>query len=76
MAYVNYCEKEELANPHCQKLADLDFRVTEQDKAWYAEPCASVSAALLQSGRKRSAGVMGTADCRKTGRYGWSSQNN
>ena len=76
MAYVNYCEKEELANPHCQKLADLDSRVTERDKAWYAEPCASVSAELLQSGRKRSAGVMGTADCRKTGRYGWSSQNN
>ena len=59
---MNYCEKEELANPHCQKLADLDSRVTEQDKAWYAEPCASVSAELLQSGRKRSAGAMVKAD--------------
>ena len=37
MVYVNYCEKEELANPRCQKLADLDSRVAEQDKAWYAE---------------------------------------
>lgn len=37
MAYVNYCEKEELANPRCQKLADLDSRVAEQDKAWYAD---------------------------------------
>ena len=37
MAYVNYCEKEELTNPRCQKLADLDSRVARQDKAWYAE---------------------------------------
>ena len=37
MAYVNYCEKEELVNPRCQKLADLDSCVAEQDKAWYAE---------------------------------------
>lgn len=36
MAYVNYCEKEELANPRCLKLADLDSRVAEQDKAWYS----------------------------------------
>ena len=37
MAYVNYCEKEELANPRCQKLSDLDSRTAQQDKEWYAE---------------------------------------
>ena len=37
MVYVNYCEKEELANPRCQKLSDLDSRTAQQDKEWYAE---------------------------------------
>ena len=29
----------------------------------------------MQSGRKRCTGAKRTADCRKTGQYGWSSQN-
>ena len=83
MAYVNYCEKEELANPRCQKLADLDSRVAEQDKAWYAERNSKTQDHVLphlQSfcglEEKRCAGAKRTADCRKTGWYGWGSQNN
>ena len=37
MVYVNYCEKSEFMNPRCQKLSDLDSRIAEQDKAWYAD---------------------------------------
>ena len=37
MVYVNYCEKSELGNPRCQRLSDLDSKIVEQDKAWYAD---------------------------------------
>ena len=37
MVYVNYCEKSEFMNPKCQKLSDLDSKIVEQDKAWYAD---------------------------------------
>ncbi len=37
MVYVNYCEKSEFMNSRCQKLFDLDSRIVEQDKAWYAD---------------------------------------
>ena len=37
MVYVNYCEKNDLGNPRCQRLSDLDSKTVEQDKAWYAD---------------------------------------
>ena len=37
MVYVNYCEKSEFMNLRCQKLSDLDSRIAQQDKEWYAE---------------------------------------
>ena len=37
MVYVNYCEENDLMNPRCQKLSELDAKTAEMDKEWYAK---------------------------------------
>ena len=37
MVYVNYCEESNLMNPRCQKLSELDAKIAEMDKEWYAK---------------------------------------
>ena len=37
MVYVNFCEENDLMNPRCQKLSELDAKTAEMDKEWYAK---------------------------------------
>ena len=37
MVYVNFCEENNLMNPRCQKLSELDAKTAEMDKEWYAK---------------------------------------